>query len=377
MAFDQTLFDSPRRQRLFFQRMLKQAGLYNRKIHGRETDDFRRAMRRWQRRQGIQVTGEIDPQSILHLRSVLERYGAVSGEIKGVDKKTLKKIRESYGYMTSYLTIPELRKVIVEAVKEGWDQQRIEGKLRNTHWYRTTSATARQWLQQRFDDPATADQMRRKRQREIVTYMQELGLRHIDAETMARFVERSLREGWEDNQIRQGVLSLVNFNKERQVSVGGRVETTRRDVRSVAADQFQKLSERELNEWVKDILAEKRTLEDLSAQMARRAGRQWQHLDPVLADGATMRDLFSDHAGAIADDLNMDVDQIDFVNDPRWAEVLDVVDERSGEHRAMTTGEARRLARRDEAFLTSETGHNAAYEVASLIATEMGEASFS
>lgn len=51
--------------------------------------------------------------------------------------------------------VPELMRKLHQAVKEGWSGDLWTAHLKNTHWWKTTSQTQRQYFDLRYGDPAT------------------------------------------------------------------------------------------------------------------------------------------------------------------------------------------------------------------------------
>jgi hypothetical protein len=326
------------------QRILKAQGLYNGRVSGQWDARTQRALRAFQRRNGLTVTGAYDTATDQYMRDAFQRVSVGSRPIHGVDDATLRFIRETYGYLSVYLRHPELGPIIIQAARDHWDDLRLNARLRETRWWRTTAPSARSWFQQVWEDPAGVRRQREGQEANIRDQMFRLGVR-LRPHRLSAIVEMSLQMQWSPEEIADALVAESHFN-------GGDLPTGQiaTDAQRVAQLRAQYLlphanTDRSNFRLAQRIAAGEMTLDDLTAQFSQQAANLYGHLANQLNQGVSMADLFDGHRQAIADELELDPDSIDLTQ-PRWSEVVTYnAPGGTDRARAMTIGEARILAR--------------------------------
>lgn len=117
-------------------------------------------------------------------------------------------LAESYG-LTSRLinSSKELRRLFSQAVSNGWSPQKFQAKLRNTKWWKTQPDTLRQYLVQKYSDPATWNQKRRQAAYELNAMAVEVGMDRQKHGTkwsglLRKAVYYRLAWGWSDERLK-------------------------------------------------------------------------------------------------------------------------------------------------------------------------------
>jgi len=68
-------------------------------------------------------------------------------------------IKAQYGFVAMLArAVPEIGKLMQQAVKGKWTSERFQMAVANTKWWKKTPAPTRQWITQQWADPATAQQ---------------------------------------------------------------------------------------------------------------------------------------------------------------------------------------------------------------------------
>jgi hypothetical protein len=68
-------------------------------------------------------------------------------------------LAEQYGFASGFLnSIPELKRLFESAVSGGWSKDKFQAKLRDTSWFKNTTADERKYLLEIKADPASAQQ---------------------------------------------------------------------------------------------------------------------------------------------------------------------------------------------------------------------------
>lgn len=351
------------------QKILKAQGLYNGPINGQQNPKLGMAIRRYQTKNGIPVTGVYDTATDQHLADTFRQLGAATTPIKGLDPKTRKFIEENYGYLMAYLRMPEIGPIIIKAAKEGWDEARLTGKLQQTDWFRKQPASVRNWQRDIFENPADVARRRQDQEALIADQINKLGI-NVGRKRLSQIVEQSLMYGWSQDILLNALVAESKY-KGGDMPVG-QIGTDMRTINELRRQYLLPDQNKWAYTYAKKIAKGEMTLQDLEALMARKAKTTYGHLSDQLGAGMSMQDLFDAHIQAIAEELELDPDAIDLTNE-RWASVVSYTPEdQPNRVRAMTVGEARRLARQQPGFRRTDRAREQSASLASTIASRFG-----
>lgn len=113
-------------------------------------------------------------------------------------------IRRNYGYLSAFLDIPEIRTILSDAAKQGWDTARLQGAVYATEWWRNTSAAEREWQTIIGTDNAEASRRLTERLTAVENETAKLGLT-LDPDVLWRIADASIRFNWSDEQMRRAI----------------------------------------------------------------------------------------------------------------------------------------------------------------------------
>jgi hypothetical protein len=78
-------------------------------------------------------------------------------------------LRQSLGANSFILDVPELRSLVEQAKRERWPREKMQARLEQTQWWRTTAPSARAFLEQKDRDPAGLARVINVRQEALLT----------------------------------------------------------------------------------------------------------------------------------------------------------------------------------------------------------------
>lgn len=145
------------------------------------------------------------PANIKSNLGVQSTSGSTSGGTVTVPKLSRAELAEQYGYTEAFLKAnPEIGGLFNAMVKEGWNQAKFTAKLKNTKWWKTKSEKERQYLMQRYTDPASAKQSLAQARVKVDQLANQLGMRHSkNYNTMANaWAYNMVAKGWDEGQLR-------------------------------------------------------------------------------------------------------------------------------------------------------------------------------
>ena len=260
---------------------------------------------------------------------------------KTISEEAQKNIQEEFGSLWDvYNSDPEVKKVIDDAVAGGYqdDEDKMNAKLQNTSWYRTTQKSAREWAVQQSTDPASAEARVVSSIEELRVNATNLGFTFTD-ETLRKLATDSIKFGWSDQQKLNALGServATSVLDGAQGTADLRQSSVSRSLRAKAAAYFQKPSEEMIGSWTQQILTGQKSEVQFEDTMRGSARTQFRSLQPALDKGedvATAMYAYTQQAGSILG-KSIDTSQIDWTQD-KWNKALNFQDTKTGEYRQM------------------------------------------
>ena len=299
---------------------------------------------------GAPVTGTINTATRNQINYGLSMLGGKNPS--GIDPATRKIVTDTYGPgLASYLGHWELGPILVNAAKNGWDQAHLNAAIQKTYWWHNTQASQREWDKLAVEDPGEMRQQLQRQSFKIKSMSQQLGLGLSDSQVFA-IAHDSLRFAWDDSQTQK--IMADHFSKDPRSP--GQLQEIAQRVRAGAAEYFIVYTPKQAHDIALRVVAGTLREESLSASWAHQATARFPSLATQIAQGMKPKDYFVSHQQAIAQTLEMAPEQIDLVNDKRWAPVLESVDQ-SGKRRPMTVGEAEQWARGTTMYQTTRAAN--------------------
>ena len=288
-------------------------------------------------------------------------------------------VQEEFGSLWDvYNSDPEVKKVIDEAVKGGYqdDEVKMEAKLSNTSWYRTTQQSARQFAIQQSTDPATAESR-------VVASIESMRVNasnqgfSLSDESLRKLATDSIKFGWSDQQ----KLNALGSEQVASAQLGGapgmadlRQSSVGRSLRAKAEKFFQKPSEEMIGSWTQQILTGQKSEVQFEETMRDSARTQFRSLQPALDKGQdvdTAMYAYKQQAQSILGS-SIDASQIDWTQD-KWNKALNFRDEKTGDYRQMDLWEWNKYLRTLDEWQNTEEAKTAYGDLAISLARGFGK----
>ena len=290
-------------------------------------------------------------------------------------------VREHYGFMAGYLSDPELGPILHQAAAEGWTSQRLQGALMNTNYWKTSSASIRTWDAQANTDPASAREKVAQLTQTLKAQAQRLGLNisgSVDLgqyggvqDRLAIFAARALREGWSQEMITDGLFHEAAFDPTKDPGAG-QIAATRDAIKKVAGQYMLDVSDPTATQWAADILDNKQTLEGVTSLFKQQAKGRYASLAPQIDQGFTPEQFFDSYKQGIAKELEIDPTMVNMM-DPKWSQIVDYSDPKTGSTRPMTLSEAQAYVRSQPEWQSTKGAQTLAANVGDLIGKTFGK----
>lgn len=266
-------------------------------------------------------------------------------------------IRENFPQAAGFLDVPELRSVLIEAARGSWTPTKLQAEMQATQWWRTNGASVRQYFAVRNTDPATFQAMVDAKLAEIRPQMLQLGVTGVDPRQLA---EDAIKFGWTGDELRQRLaLHLIDQSNRTGLAQDSAPDVMADQIMSMARNEYLvPFNRQDAERWAVEIYAGNRTEEQMRSFLARQSEARFPGL---TAQGITPGEYLAPVRNVIAETLELNPADIDFL-DRRWSGVLEVPnDNTGGGFRPMTISEAQRWARSQPAYsYTQGAGREAA-----------------
>lgn len=349
------------------------------------------------------------------------------------DDQIVAQIRQTYGYESWLLDVPELRTVLLDATRGGWDTARVQGALQATNWWKQHSDTQRQWLEEKSNDPASAAQQLRTVEGNITAEARKLGV-NIGPDRIAALAETAQSNGWDSTQLSQAVEAEYHYTPDssgnraalaaaqqgkpmvdpttgrpawtgpngepgyapgdKHMPVGavqwkmpdgrtawyvphslprGDVATDLQRFQSLAKDYMVPMSDATVNLWVQQAVSGQTDEAGFVSYLKEQAKSLFPGMGAAIDAGITPGQYTQPYKQLAAQTLDINPESIDMM-DPKWMKAIMQVDPKTGARTSMSLSDWQNELRANPAYGYQNTNaaRTQAYDMASQLAKGLG-----
>jgi hypothetical protein len=228
------------------------------------------------------------------------------------DRLTRTELAEMYGYQLSLLkSEPELWAIFKKAVDPAntWTKAKFQAEVKKTKWYKNTSDVARQNQAQRASDSATFDARLNEAKLALQDAAAAMGAT-LSAKTLNKMASDAMMYGWSTEKIRNKLAGYIDVVKGTK-HFGGEAGDTEESLRKLGLDFGQKISDKTLKKWVRQIARGNTTVNDFEAIMRKQAEVMYPAYADQIKKGFSMRDIADPYIQQMASTLELDPGNID------------------------------------------------------------------
>lgn len=258
-------------------------------------------------------------------------------------KADIKGLAQSDGVV---LSDGDLTYMATQAVQNGWDENFIQGQIRQRPDYMGVSKTERDWNTLVQTNPGEAAAQRTQAQSHIGTMAARMGVR-LDGTTLASLAEQSLMKGWTEEDIRNNLASQLT-----ESNATGAALTSENDIQKTAKDWGFNATPGEISQWLQSIANGTGTIQDYAASLQQRALQVYGSnagLADAIQKGVSPGQFFKPYASMISNELGTPQDSLDWT-DPKYMKMLNYIDPKTGVARPMNIQEAQQTVRSDPTY---------------------------
>jgi len=282
------------------------------------------------------------------------------------EHKIVEFLKINYPQIAAFMDIdPEVRRVLINGARQGFDAARLQGALSGTRWFQTTSAAARTWKSLVATDPAEAQRLAAQTAASIQNRAATLGL-GMDPDAVANLALTATQNGWTDDQVIDSLVRAVNWGSIQ----GGELTAMRDDVLKIAGDYVVGVSASTAQTYAERIASGELTMAGVQSIMQRQARARFGWMGDQIDQGVAPADYFRPMQEIIAQELEVAPETINLM-DPKWLRMVEVAGD-DGQLRGATMEEARLSARRDPSSSNTKGGREFAASAAAMLGDVFG-----
>lgn len=269
-----------------------------------------------------------------------------------IDKKQL---AQDYGFALAFLNSnPELKKLFNQAVRETWDASRFVARLRDTKWFKTTSASVRQAETLKTTDPETYKQRVDQMYATVKnTYGNLLG-RGPGYKRARALAESAFRHGWSEAELNDRIFSGVNFAQVmRRKDLGGEAAKNKQQIETLREQYGVALGDDWIAGQVGKILKGDGTLDGVANTVKRYAMREYSAFADAIEGGQTVAEIAEPYKQAQAELMEQNPADIG-LRDWKIRQALVGKKDAKGRQEAMSLYDFADMVRRDPKWLKTD-----------------------
>lgn len=250
-------------------------------------------------------------------------------------------IASNYGFAAAYLNHAEIGPILIQAAREQWTPTKLQGAIMNTTWWKTTSASVRQFQQLAASDPTTAQAQIASRQSILSDAASKLGL-SLAPDRLKTIAYHSLAFGWNQNQIDDALAEEVHYSPE--AAQKGQIGANSAQVKALAAKYYLTVSDEAAFDYAKQLVTGQIDQGGIEATFISQAKGKFPTLAKYIDQGTTPSQFFSPYKSILAKEFDMPETAIDLANDPQFQPILSMAGQ-DGTLRPMSLSETTKWAR--------------------------------
>lgn len=279
------------------------------------------------------------------------------------------RIKQEHPDIFSLLNKPGIMDVaaqIMRAEDSGtpWTDAQITSALQATPYYQTTSTEQRSWDILQATDPATAHERGMTSARSVVDLEQQLGIQLTSDQTWNLSVQATIN-GWDPTRIRYEMLQL----KDTATS-GGDIAANAAQVKSLANSYGVPLSDNSTLTWAKQLASGIIDQDAVKGYLVEQAKSLFPALSGALDRGVTVQQYVDPYLQIAQQELGVNPAGVS-LTDPKWSQILNQVDPKSGQRVTMSLDQALKTFRTDPSFGYDQTSQAA--NSATALATQLSQ----
>lgn len=266
-------------------------------------------------------------------------YPSTGGTLTAAGAPTLSQAdyEQALGSLSGLLTgVPELNKILHQAVQGGWAVSKFQQAIEGTNWYRTHNQAARELVSLQYSDPSEYKTRLSTAANQVVNSARQLGV-GLTAQQTAGLAQQMLIQGWDSSTLTYNIGKFFSPKNEKQSLAGG-IAQAYAQMKQVYQDYGIPVTDATLRNNALRIAEGANTLDAYKQVVIGQAKSMYPSLSAALDAGQTVKDAADPYMQQMSNLLEIDPNSIT-LNDPLIKKALQgtVTTDNSGKQSATTT----------------------------------------
>lgn len=205
-------------------------------------------------------------------------------------------------------SIPELSKLVDQAISESWTAQKFQNAVQDSHWWKSHSDTARAVIIQQANDPKAFQQSLNNTANSVTELARQLGF-SVDPNTAKAIANSALMSGNDHNQqwLTQQLGRRQDYSKAKSTNgVSGGMAQTVTQLQSMAADYGFTYTPAQLLEKAQQVVMGNTTIDTYQQRLIGWAKSAFPGLSDDIDKGATVKQLADPYVNSMSQLLEVD-----------------------------------------------------------------------
>lgn len=320
---------------------------------------------------GPSIKGYVD--SVLkHAEGMPTSGGSYMGQSGGFTVPALdaRELAERYGFASSFLnSVPELKKLFSEAVSGGWSKEMFQAKLRDTKWFKGTSAEERKYLLEMSADPASAQQRWDLTNLKMRQLANKLGIQEnwFTWEKIHEATRGMIYKGWDDASARYFLGQFVDMRWVQEGEAGESYDALHQYAYSMGVE----LSNDWYGERSRNVARGIATLQDYKNEIGNLAKAQFPQWTAQIDAGQSVADIAQPYLQSMANILELPAGSVNLF-DSTIKKALSYTDSRTLEKGAKPLWQFENELRSDPRWKKTKNAQDSLMGVAHQVLADFG-----
>lgn len=204
--------------------------------------------------------------------------------------------------------IPELRKLVDQAISENWTANKFQNSVEDSGWWKNHSATARQVIIQRANDPKTYQQALNNAVTSVTTLSKQLGFKVTESQAAA-IALHGMMTGNDTNQqwLTQQLGHHQDYGHVKNTNdLSGGMAQTVSQLQSLAGDYGFTYTPAQLESQAQQILMGNQTIDTYQQRLKTWAKSAFPPLAKEIDSGTTIKQLADPYVSSMSQLLEID-----------------------------------------------------------------------
>jgi hypothetical protein len=269
-------------------------------------------------------------------------------------------------------SIPELKRILNQAVNQSWTTDRFLMKVASTHWYRTTSGNMRQWITLWKTDPAQARAQIDDTMWKIHVMAGQLGATNLTNAELRNIARLQILHPMDEQGLKNAIAKWgFDALSQGEGTFAGQAAETDQQVRELAQNYgYTKTGDAYTLGWVNRIMRGSDTVDGFKQAMQFQAKAKYAGMADQIDAGMTVTDVAKPLMQKQAELLELPETSVT-LDDKLLNQALQARNE-NGQPTIMSTNEFAKQVRQDQRYRFTNGAKTEAAKALNAIGTTFG-----